>query len=172
MAYWDRSYYGFYPRSKPRAAKGGIKAQSKRGQFGTTWWGQRWVEVLESFHIGGRLQRGRSYARGGQVLSIDVTKGEVKAKVQGSMATPYKVSIQLKVLSPKEWGKIIKALAGQALFTVDAAMGGLGLATAGAAGLTAAGSGGCSPARRRCCGSTAGWPSSGCCGRWPGSWSS
>ena len=27
-------YREFYPRSRPRAAKGGIKAQSKRGQFG------------------------------------------------------------------------------------------------------------------------------------------
>lgn len=110
---WFREYY---PRSRPKAARGGIKAQSKRGQFGTTWWGQRWVEVLESFHVGGRLQRGRSYARGGQVLSIDVTKGEVKAKVQGSMPKPYAVSIQLKVLSDKEWAKVIKPLAGQALF--------------------------------------------------------
>jgi membrane-bound serine protease (ClpP class) len=41
---------------------------------------------------------------------------------------------------PVNWPALALLLAGQALFTVDAAMGGLGLATAGAAGLTAAGS--------------------------------
>jgi membrane-bound serine protease (ClpP class) len=41
---------------------------------------------------------------------------------------------------PTSWPALALLLAGQALFTVDAAMGGLGLATAGAAGLTAAGS--------------------------------
>jgi membrane-bound serine protease (ClpP class) len=41
---------------------------------------------------------------------------------------------------PANWLALAALLAGQALFTVDAAVGGLGLATAGAAGLTAAGS--------------------------------
>ena len=107
----------FFPRSRPRAAKGGIKAQSKRGQFGESWWAKRWIAVLESFQIGGRLQRGRSYARRGQVLLIDVGKGKVDAKVQGSQPTPYKVSIQVKALSDKEWGKVVQGLAGQAVFT-------------------------------------------------------
>jgi membrane-bound serine protease (ClpP class) len=47
--------------------------------------------------------------------------------------------IALAVL-PTSWLALALLLAGQALFTADAAMGGLGLATAGAAGLTAAGS--------------------------------
>src|SRR4029453_15891964 len=39
---------------------------------------------------------------------------------------------------PTSWLALALLLAGQALFTVDAAMGGLGLATAGAAGAAAA----------------------------------
>src|SRR5436309_2571210 len=112
-----RSWYReFYPRSRPRAAKGGIKAQSKRGQFGASWWAKRWIAVLESFQIGARLQRGRSYARGGQVLLIDVGKGKVKAKVQGSRPTPYDVGIMVKELAAKDWDRLVEALAGQALF--------------------------------------------------------
>jgi uncharacterized Zn finger protein len=110
-------YRDFYPRSRPRAAKGGIKAQSKKGQFGATWWAKRWIAVLESFDIGARLQRGRSYARRGQVLSIDVGEGSVTAKVQGSRPTPYEVSIQVHVLPAGDWDTLLQALAGQALFS-------------------------------------------------------
>ena len=80
---WNR-FEGFPPASRPRAVKGGIKATSQRGGFGQSWWARRWIQVLESFHIGSRLQRGRSYARKGQVASIEVKKGLVEASVQGS----------------------------------------------------------------------------------------
>ncbi len=110
-------YRDFFPRSRPRKAKGGIKAQSKRGTFGESWWAKRWIAVLESFNIGARLGRGRSYARGGQVLSIDIEKGKVKAKVQGSRPKPYDITIQVKSLSAADWKKLTKALAGQAIFT-------------------------------------------------------
>jgi uncharacterized Zn finger protein len=106
----------FYPRSRPRKARGGIKAQSKRGSFGATWWAKRWIAVLESFDIGARLQRGRSYARGGQVLSIEVGKGTVEARVQGSRPRPYDVAIEVKVLADRDWDRVVQALAGQALF--------------------------------------------------------
>jgi uncharacterized Zn finger protein len=112
---WDR--FGRYPPpSRPRAAKGGIKAASQRGRFGESWWGRRWVEVLESFDIGARLQRGRSYARKGQVLSIDVAKGVVEARVQGSRPSPYQVSIKVRPLMPKEWKRLTGELSSQAIF--------------------------------------------------------
>ena len=67
----DRWYHDrYFRRSIPRRIKGGIKAKSMRGSFGEKWWAKRWIEVLETFNIGARLGRGRSYARGGQVLSI------------------------------------------------------------------------------------------------------
>src|SRR5437870_12059230 len=88
----------FFVHSRPRKAKGGIKAQSKRGTFGESWWARRWITVLESFDIGARLDRGRSYARRGQVLSIAINKGIVRAKVQGSRPSPYQVTIKVKAL--------------------------------------------------------------------------
>ena len=72
---WD-----YYEPSRPRQAKGGIKAQSKRGTFGESWWAKRWLRVLEGYDLGARLTRGRSYARNGQVLSIAIEKGEVRAR--------------------------------------------------------------------------------------------
>ena len=97
-------------------AKGGIKAQTKRGGFGESWWAKRWIAVLESFDIGARLGRGRSYARKGQVLSIDIVAGVVRAKVQGSSPKPYKVTINVKTLPESDWKKLVAGLASQAIF--------------------------------------------------------
>ncbi len=112
-----RWYYDYYYRpSVPRKAKGGIKARSKRGTFGESWWAARWISVLEGFHIGQRLGRGRSYARGGQVLSIEIEKGRVIARVQGSRPKPYDVKIEMKMLRPKDWERIVDVLSREAIF--------------------------------------------------------
>lgn len=106
----------YYRSSGPKAVKGGIKAQSKRGAFAANWWAQRWIGVLESFDIGERLSRGRTYARKGQVLSIDIDKGIVMAKVQGSRRRPYDVKIVIKTLTQTAWRRIGKTLAEQIYF--------------------------------------------------------
>ncbi len=101
-----RRRYGssrWYPKSGPREAKGGIKAQSKRGAFAGKWWGQRWIEVLEGFDIASRLARGRTYARKGQVVDLSIEPGEVSASVQGSRARPYLVMLELQTLTDGEW---------------------------------------------------------------------
>lgn len=114
-------YYGYYddylpPRSRPLEAKGGIKARSQRGAFGQSWWAKRWIAVLESFDIGARLARGRSYARNGQVVAIEVARGSVTAQVQGSRPKPYNVRIKVRPLASAEWERAAKAIAGQAVF--------------------------------------------------------
>lgn len=114
MNRWD--YYDHFRPSIPRTVKGGIKAQSKRGTFGESWWARRWIAVLESFNIGARLGRGRSYARNGQVLSIEIEKGNVKATVQGSRPKPYDITIHIKTLSGADWRKLAKTLSRQAIF--------------------------------------------------------
>ena len=107
---------GWYPPpSKPRPADG-IKAKSRSGAIGEKWWSQRFLAVLESMGLGNRLQRGRRYARAGQVLGLDVKAGEVKARVQGSRATPYKVSVRTLPLAEKDWGRVQEALSSRAVF--------------------------------------------------------
>lgn len=91
--------------------KNGIKAKSKRGAIGEKWWSKRWVSVLESFNIGGRLSQGRSYARKGQVISIDIQKGIVRSKVQGTRSKPYDITIKLSPISKDDWEKAIDAMA-------------------------------------------------------------
>ena len=110
--------YWFKP-TKAIESKDGIKAQSKRGAFAKNWWAQRWIAALERLVDAGRLTRGRSYARKGQVLSIDETKDGIAARVQGSMRTPYKISIKINHLTDAEWGKVFDALSEQAIFTAQ-----------------------------------------------------
>ena len=114
MAYYD--YWGGYERKAPIDVKNGIKSKSERGDIGETWWSKRWIKVLESLMDSGRLSRGRSYARRGQVISIDIEVGFVKARVQGSDPRPYKVEIKLKPLSAPDWDKVTDAMAAQAIF--------------------------------------------------------
>ncbi len=113
MSYWDWDYYT--PR-KAKEVKDGINTKSRRGEIGETWWSKRWVAVLESFGMGARLSRGKSYARKGQVVSITIDKGIVKAKVQGSYPKPYDVTIRLREISKKDWDSVAEAMASQAIF--------------------------------------------------------
>ncbi|MBI4332706.1 MAG: SWIM zinc finger family protein [Chloroflexi bacterium] len=113
MGWYDWQHYTPGP---PRAVKNGIKTRSQRGAIGETWWSKRWINVLERLGMGARLDRGRSYARRGQVVSIDIQKGVVKSKVQGTQVKPYSITIRLSPFSDQEWDKVAGAMAAQAIF--------------------------------------------------------
>jgi uncharacterized Zn finger protein len=102
--------------SRPIDVEGGIQARSKRGPIGEQWWSRRFIDVLESFGMSGRLARGRNYARRGQVIGFELTTGYVTAQVQGSRPSPYSVRIQVLPLTARQWGKVERTLAAQALF--------------------------------------------------------
>ena len=112
------SYYN-YEYTKPIEVRGGIRAGSKRGAFGSSWWARRWTQTLEEFSIGARLGRGRSYARRGQVISIEVQSGAVTAKVQGSRKRPYNVSIGVRTISPANWERLQAAMAEQPIIAAS-----------------------------------------------------
>ena len=61
------SNYAWWERHGPRLPSHGIKAHSRRGAFGKTWWAGRWIAALEQLVNPARLARGRTYARQGQV---------------------------------------------------------------------------------------------------------
>jgi uncharacterized Zn finger protein len=107
----------FPPPSRPRPVEGGIKARSRRGAIGETWWSERFIDVLESIGVGSRLQRGRNYARRGQVISLDVDAGLVAARVQGSRPRPYRVRIGLAAFGKSEWAQLERTLASSAWYT-------------------------------------------------------
>jgi uncharacterized Zn finger protein len=111
----ERSEWRDWQPSRPLPVKGGIAARSTRGAIGETWWSQRFIELLESFGVGSRLQRGRNYARRGQVIELEVEPGVALAKVQGSRYTPYRVRMRGKTLTEHQWRRVEKAMAASAL---------------------------------------------------------
>ncbi|MEM7553163.1 MAG: SWIM zinc finger family protein [Cyanobacteria bacterium P01_A01_bin.84] len=84
-------------------------------QASREWWSQRWLELLDSYRFKKRLERGRNYARQGNILSIEFQGAKVIAKVQGSEAEPYTVSLSLESFSDEEWGFIIETMSGRAI---------------------------------------------------------
>jgi uncharacterized Zn finger protein len=108
--------WGDWPPARPIRVEGGIKARSKRGAIGEQWWSRRFIGVLESYGMSGRLARGRSYARAGQVLDFELAQGKITAQVQGSRARPYQVKIGVLPLTTAQWRRVQDRLASQALF--------------------------------------------------------
>ncbi|GAA2967943.1 SWIM zinc finger family protein [Actinokineospora diospyrosa] len=102
--------------SKPIPVEDGLRITGDRKNIGKTWWSRRFVDSLESMGLGGRFERGRRYARAGQVLSMSLSTSIVVAQVQGSRPEPYRVRIGIKAFTEAEWVEVEKALAGQALF--------------------------------------------------------
>ena len=114
----NEPYFRWADSSGPIAVEGGVKAKSKRGAIGEQWWSRRFIAVLESYGAGmsGRLQRGKNYARRGQVIEFSLDAGRVDALVQGSRPAPYRVTISVPPLTAAQWRAVESRLGAQALF--------------------------------------------------------
>jgi uncharacterized Zn finger protein len=113
------SWYNDFKAKPAIKTDEGIKAKSKRGEFVKNWWATRWLASMERVMDRGRLQRGRSYARAGQVLSLEEQKGSIVARVQGSRSKPYKITIQVEPLSEAGWERVLAALAERPIFVAQ-----------------------------------------------------
>lgn len=83
------------------------------------WWVERWLELLDSYRFKKRLERARSYAREGHVLSIEFENAQVLATVQGSEVEPYQVSLTLDPFSDEDWHYVIATLAEKAIYSAQ-----------------------------------------------------
>lgn len=104
--------------TRPRKVEGGIQISSARGAVARTWWSQRFLTVLESIGVGGRMSRGRTYARAGQIVSLDVAAGGAVAQVQGSRPRPYSVRVGVPAFGKAEWSEVTQALVADASYCV------------------------------------------------------
>jgi uncharacterized Zn finger protein len=112
---WD-DRWARYPESRPIPVEDGIVTSKQRGAMAATWWSKRFVDVLESYGLGTRMQRGRRYARTGQVVSFDVRAGLLLAQVQGSRRVPYVVSVAVVPPTDAQWAHVDAELAARVGF--------------------------------------------------------
>ncbi len=105
------------PPARPRPVTGGIQIAATRGPVARTSWSARFLAVVEAAGVGGRLARGRTYARRGQTVSLQVDAGAASAGVQGSAARPYRVRIGVATLGKAQWAAVLDALAADASLT-------------------------------------------------------
>ena len=77
-----------------------------------TFWGESWCSNLEAYSdYANRLPRGRTYARNGSVIDLQIERGRVRALVTGSSL--YDVTIEIRPLAPKRWRAITSRCAGK-----------------------------------------------------------
>ena len=83
------------------------------------WWVERWLELLDSYRFKKRLERGRNYAREGNVLNIDFTESKAFATVQGSDVEPYQVSLSLESFTDEDWDYVITTMFQKAIYSAQ-----------------------------------------------------
>lgn len=89
-----------------------------------TWWGERFLDVLDATVDSGRLARGRAYAGPNRLLEFAVNGTTVNAKVRGNKnpyfgvykEPRYKTTVKLKQFSAQEWDKLTEAISCNAAF--------------------------------------------------------
>jgi uncharacterized Zn finger protein len=89
-----------------------------------TWWGQRFIEALESFTDSARLVRGRAYANNDRILSWKRQGSVVSATIRGNVnpyygvykEPLYKTSIVFQSIDAAQWQQLIQILGSRAAF--------------------------------------------------------
>ncbi len=81
-------------------------------EIARSFWGKAWCDHLESYSdLYNRLERGRSYARNGSVLHLEVATGCIEALVSGTSL--YQIDIRVDPLDPNLWQEIQQKCSGQ-----------------------------------------------------------
>lgn len=125
MGYYDYGGWAPYVSVAERKAKAlkEIASAEKKGKsfnpvvingrnIANTFWGKAWCQNLEAYSdYVNRLPRGRTYARNGSVIDLQITKGKVVAKVMGSSL--YKIEIAIKSMPEVKWKSLVKSCSGK-----------------------------------------------------------
>lgn len=101
--------------SQMPAARGAAKATGETIE--QEWWVQRWVDLLNTYRFKKRLERGRIYAREGNILHMEFRKGKVHATVQGTADEPYKLQISIERFTDEDWDYVVGSIAEKAIYS-------------------------------------------------------
>lgn len=80
-------------------------------KIANTWWGAAWCENLEHYaDYRNRIGRGKSYVRAGAVIDLKLEGGTIKAHVQGSRKSPYKIEVKIEPMQEAQYRAAVKCL--------------------------------------------------------------
>lgn len=100
-----------------------LKASQKKGvafnpvvvegrSISKTFWGKAWCDNLEAYSdYENRLPRGRTYVRNGSILDLQISSGQVSAKVMGSQL--YRVTVTIAPMAADLWHRLVAACTGK-----------------------------------------------------------
>ena len=127
---WSRGWEPYVPVAKRRAQAAKEMAKLNKNSLGkppspvriatrkmaVTFWGEAWCNNLENYSdYSNRLPRGRTYARNGSILDLQIEKGCVTAMVSGSSL--YRIRIDIATIPANRW-KSIKADCSQSIHSI------------------------------------------------------
>lgn len=127
---WSRGWAPYVPVAKRRAQAAKELAKLDKSSKGkarspvhiatrkmaVTFWGEAWCENLENYSdYSNRLPRGRSYARNGSILDLQIEKGRITAMVSGSSL--YSIKIEISTIPANLW-KNIKSECAQSIHSI------------------------------------------------------
>ncbi len=79
-------------------------------QIAKTFWGTAWCDNLTKYSdYSNRLPRGRTYARNGSIIDLQIERGKISAIVAGS--SPYDIVITIQQLDATRWRQLKKQCA-------------------------------------------------------------
>jgi uncharacterized Zn finger protein len=120
--WWSFRPYVSVPQRRANALRE-VKKLAKKGRIispveiagrtiASTFWGKAWCDHLESFSdFSNRLPRGRTYARNGSVVDLQIEAGKITALVSGSSL--YNITIKIKPLAASCWENVKSRCGGQ-----------------------------------------------------------
>jgi uncharacterized Zn finger protein len=101
--------------TRPRASGGGLKSEVRTARASKSEHARRFLEVVDKFGFGLRLQRGRGDARQGLVRTLDVEAGRILATVEGALKPTHEVRVVVTPLPVAVVEPLIAGLAQPAL---------------------------------------------------------
>lgn len=131
------SWYQWAPykpvAQRRREAEREAKRLTKKGQvlcpvhitgrtIAKTFWGKAWCEHLENYcDFSNRLPRGRTYARNGSILDLQISSGQIAALISGSNL--YRIAITIQKIDKTRWKAVCSDSASSIHSVIDLMLG-------------------------------------------------
>lgn len=82
----------------------------RRGLLARHWWAQAWNRLLTEAGLPDRLQRGRGFARAGQVFELRIDPGTISGQVRPPKGPPFRSTIQIGTLTEGQHQQLVEEL--------------------------------------------------------------